>query len=59
MQYLRKARLHRAHTELPAGDVATTTVSAVALSWGLAHTGRFAVTHRQTFGCSRRQTLRS
>ncbi|BCI80590.1 hypothetical protein MTY66_22150 [Mycolicibacterium sp. TY66] len=59
MQYLRTARLHRAHSELLAGDVATTTVSAVALRWGFAHTGRFAVTYRQTFGCSPHQTLRS
>ena len=59
MQYLRTARLHRAHSELVAGHVSTTTVSSVALRWGFAHTGRFAVTYRQTFGCSPHQTLRS
>lgn len=55
-QYLHDVRLDRAHHELvhaPEG----TTVTDVALRWGLSHTGRFAADYRKRFGRSPSQTL--
>ena len=56
--YMRSERLHRAHQDLIAGHRDTTTVSAVATRWGFAHTGRFAVLYRQTYGQNPHTTLR-
>jgi AraC-like DNA-binding protein len=57
-EYLRRVRLHRAHQDLIAGDRSTTTVSQIAQRWGFAHTGRFAVLYRETYGQSPHSTLR-
>ncbi|WP_237570204.1 AraC family transcriptional regulator [Mycolicibacterium lacusdiani] len=57
-EYVRRLRLHRAHQDLLAGSNGTATVSAIATRWGFAHTGRFAVLYRQTYGQSPHQTLR-
>jgi AraC-like DNA-binding protein len=56
--YLRQVRLHRAHQDLIAGDRTHATVGAIATKWGFAHTGRFAVLYRQTYGQSPHTTLR-
>lgn len=56
--YLRGVRLARAREELIAGDRSVTTVAATAARWGFAHTGRFAVLYRRTFGESPHETLR-
>lgn len=56
--YLREVRLKRAREELITGDRGTATVAAVAARWGFAHTGRFAVLYRDTYGESPHQTLR-
>jgi AraC-like DNA-binding protein len=58
MQYLRRLRLHYAHLELLAGDRMHNTVTDIAARWGFAHTGRFAVLYRQTYGRSPHTTLR-
>lgn len=57
-EYLRRVRLHRAHQELIAGERANTTVTEIAQRWGFAHTGRFAVLYRQTYGQSPHATLK-
>lgn len=56
--YLRDIRLARARNELIASDRSITTVAATAARWGFAHTGRFAVIYRRTFGESPHETLR-
>jgi transcriptional regulator GlxA family with amidase domain len=58
LQYLRRIRLHYAHLELSAADRMQDTVTEIAARWGFAHTGRFAVLYRQTYGQSPHQTLR-
>lgn len=58
LQYLRRLRLHYAHQQLLAADRSTDTVTAIAARWGFAHTGRFAVLYRQTYGQSPHATLR-
>jgi len=58
MQYLRELRMRHAHEELLAADRLRETVGAIAARWGFAHTGRFAVQYRQTYGQSPHQTLR-
>lgn len=58
MGYLRRVRLDRVHHELLSGDRTTTTVTATAAKWGFAHTGRFAVLYRETYGKSPHVTLR-
>jgi AraC-like DNA-binding protein len=58
-EYLRQVRLHRAHQDLIAGEHAATTVGSIATKWGFAHTGRFAVLYRQTYGQSPHTTLRA
>lgn len=58
MAYLRRVRLDHVHRDLLAGDRATTTVTATAARWGFAHTGRFAVLYRETYGQSPHVTLR-
>ncbi|OBI55573.1 AraC family transcriptional regulator [Mycobacterium sp. E796] len=57
-EYVRRVRLHRAHQELLAGERAGTTVTEIAQRWGFAHTGRFAVLYRQTYGQSPHTTLK-
>jgi AraC-like DNA-binding protein len=57
-EYMRRVRLHRAHQELLAGERAGTTVTEIAQRWGFAHTGRFAVLYRQTYGQSPHATLK-
>ncbi|KUH92667.1 AraC family transcriptional regulator [Mycobacterium sp. IS-3022] len=58
LQYLRRLRLHYAHQELQAADRSRTTVTEIAARWGFAHTGRFAVSYREAYGCSPHTTLR-
>jgi AraC-like DNA-binding protein len=58
LQYLRRLRLHYAHQELLASDRMHSTVTEIAARWGFAHTGRFAVLYRQTYGQSPHSTLR-
>jgi transcriptional regulator GlxA family with amidase domain len=56
MEFLRRARLERAHADLQAarpGD----TVTDIAIRWGFAHFGRFAQTYRARYGQSPSQTL--
>ncbi|WP_082946312.1 AraC family transcriptional regulator [Mycobacterium sp. E1747] len=57
-EYIRRVRLTRAHQELMAGTPSHTTVTEIAQRWGFAHTGRFAVLYRQTYGQSPHTTLR-
>lgn len=59
LQYLRRLRLHYAHQDLVAASPAHDTVTHIAARWGFAHTGRFAVLYRQTYGQSPHATLRS
>jgi AraC-like DNA-binding protein len=59
LQYLRRLRLHYAHQDLIANDRMHSTVTDIAARWGFAHTGRFAVLYRQTYGQSPHSTLRS
>lgn len=58
LQYLRRLRLHYARQELLAADRLHDTVTEIAARWGFAHTGRFAVLYRQTYGESPHFTLR-
>lgn len=58
LQYLRRLRLHYAHQQLLAADRSNDTVTEIAARWGFAHTGRFAVLYRQTYGQSPHTTLR-
>ncbi|WP_406816673.1 helix-turn-helix transcriptional regulator [Mycobacterium sp. M23085] len=57
-EYMRRVRLNRAHQELVAATSVTSTVTEIAQRWGFAHTGRFAVLYRQTYGQSPHTTLR-
>lgn len=59
LQYLRRLRLHYAHQDLVGGDRTQTTVTEIASRWGFAHTGRFAVAYRETYGQSPHTTLRT
>jgi len=56
--YLRMVRLRRAHIALREANPGETTVQAVALSVGLLHQGRFAVSYRDMFGEMPSETLR-
>ena len=58
MAHLRMIRLRRAHAALRDADPAETTVQAVAVSLGLLHQGRFALSYRAAFGESPSETLR-
>lgn len=58
LQYLRRLRLHYAHQQLLAADRSSDTVTEIAARWGFAHTGRFAVLYRQTYGESPHTALR-
>lgn len=57
-EYLRRVRLHRAHQDLLSGHRTNTSVGEIAQRWGFAHTGRFAVLYRQTYGESPHTTLK-
>lgn len=57
-EYIRRVRLNHAHQELLAGAPSNTTVTDIAQRWGFAHTGRFAVLYRQTYGQSPHTALR-
>ncbi|ORV44596.1 AraC family transcriptional regulator [Mycobacterium conspicuum] len=57
-EYLRRVRLHRAHQDLRAASHGSATVTEIAQRWGFAHTGRFAVLYRQTYGHSPHTALR-
>lgn len=57
-EYMRRVRLGHAHQELVAATAAASTVTDIAQRWGFAHTGRFAVLYRQTYGQSPHNTLR-
>ncbi|GAB1811664.1 AraC family transcriptional regulator [Mycobacterium sp. MUNTM1] len=57
-EYMRRVRLGHAHQELVAVTAAASTVTEIAQRWGFAHTGRFAVLYRQTYGQSPHTTLR-
>ncbi|MEE6176206.1 helix-turn-helix transcriptional regulator [Mycobacterium sp. 050134] len=57
-EYMRRVRLSRAHQDLSVGTPSTTTVTEIAQRWGFAHTGRFAVLYRQTYGQSPHSILR-
>jgi AraC-like DNA-binding protein len=58
LRHLRRLRLHYAHQDLVAGDRMRDTVTDIAARWGFAHTGRFAVLYRETYGQSPHATLR-
>ncbi|WP_246231084.1 helix-turn-helix domain-containing protein [Mycolicibacterium sediminis] len=58
MAYLRRVRLDHVHRALREGTRDADTVTAIAARWGFAHTGRFAVLYRETFGQSPHVTLR-
>lgn len=58
MDYLRKVRLQRAHSDLVAGDPENITVAQVAYRWGFAHAGRFASRYRASFGVSPSESLK-
>lgn len=58
MAYLRRVRLHRIREQLRVSDPATTSVTRVALDWGMTHLGRFAEAYRVEFGEAPSQTLR-
>jgi AraC-like DNA-binding protein len=57
-EYMRAVRLSGAHQDLVGGSTSSTTVTEIAQRWGFAHTGRFAVLYRQTYGQSPHTTLR-
>lgn len=57
-EYMRRVRLSRAHQDLIAATTGTCTVTEIAQRWRFAHTGRFAVLYRQSYGQSPHTTLR-
>jgi AraC-like DNA-binding protein len=57
MGQLRAVRMRRIHAELLAGGEGTS-VTDVALRWGVTHAGRFAREYRRMYGQSPSQTLR-
>lgn len=59
MAYLRRLRLHRAHTDLAASSPDSVTVTMVAGRWGFMHLGRFASQYHQLFGETPSETLRN
>lgn len=56
MRTLRDLRLERVREDLLHGSASS--VASVALRWGFAHMGRFAIQYRQAFGESPSETLR-
>ncbi len=60
IEYLRSVRLAVIHEELSAADPHSgATVTDIALSWGMAHLGRFATAYRRRYGQSPSVTLRT
>ncbi|MFE2912923.1 helix-turn-helix transcriptional regulator [Kitasatospora indigofera] len=58
-EYLRRARLERAHADLRAADPSDgATVTRIAMQWGFAHPGRFADAYRRMYGRAPSLTLR-
>ena len=57
MRYLRKARLEKVRAALMRAEP-DESVTAIAMNWGFAHMGRFAVEYRRRFGESPSRTLR-
>jgi AraC-like DNA-binding protein len=57
MGYLREARLARIHAALLRAD-GDDSVTAIAMSYGVQHLGRFSIAYRRRFGESPSQTLR-
>jgi AraC-like DNA-binding protein len=57
MQYLRNARFEKVHEALLYAEQ-TDNITAIALRWGFAHLGRFAVEYRQRYGEPPSRTLR-
>jgi len=55
--YLRRARLSHARTQLTCATPDETTVTDVALEWGFTNTSRFSRAYRGAYGESPRQTL--
>lgn len=52
-------RMERAHQELEDSDPRSgSTVTGIAMRWGFAHTGRFAMAYRRKYGLAPSQTLR-
>jgi AraC-like DNA-binding protein len=59
MAYVRVVRLRRAHRDLCSADPADSTVAAIAHRWGFTNLGRFAATHKATYGQTPIQALRA
>ena len=59
MQYLKRARLAAAHTDLLSADPARTTVAMIAVRWGFTNPATFAQHYQRTYGRHPRHTLRS
>lgn len=57
--YLQELRLERIHEELCASDPSASSVTDVAMRWGMTHTGRFAAAYRRKYGVPPSHTLRS
>ncbi|MCX5044152.1 AraC family transcriptional regulator [Aldersonia sp. NBC_00410] len=57
-EYLLDVRLDHIHADLAAADPGTTTVTDIAMRWGITHTGRFAAAYRRRFGVAPSDTLR-
>ncbi|WP_169813072.1 helix-turn-helix transcriptional regulator [Nocardia jejuensis] len=58
MAYLRDLRMRAAHGELSERVIGDgTTVTSVAIGWGFAHPGRFAIAYRHVYGRSPHLTL--
>jgi AraC-like DNA-binding protein len=56
-QYLRRARLARAHDALRSGDPRAVTVTEVAREWGFTHHSRFTALYRRVYGVTPVTTL--
>jgi AraC-like DNA-binding protein len=60
MEYLRRVRLDRVHSELLAADpFGDTTVTDIATRWGFCNHSRFAARYRRAYGATPHDTLRS
>jgi transcriptional regulator GlxA family with amidase domain len=57
MQYLRNSRFQKVRAALLRADPEQS-VTEIAMNWGFAHMGRFAVEYRQRFGESPSESLR-
>jgi AraC-like DNA-binding protein len=57
VDYLRRIRLDRVHTDLQNSAAGTVTVADIAHRWGFAHLGRFSASYAQRFGEYPKNTL--